>query len=418
MPLELPRAAALRTLAVGLAAVIAGFGSYVLLIFVSHGTSTADYADFAVFWSLTVTVGLGFFYPVEQETARSIAGATPGRGGMVRFVFSCAFALAVVTGMASLLLLTSGGTAYVGSSALVLALALSFFGYAVQFPVRGMMSGSHRTGAYSTVIALEGVLRIVLPALVLGAGIANAFSFALVVPIAAASSVLPAVLARDRSWLTFDRVLRLPYVGRLGRLIVAALSIQLILNSGTLIAKLVGGEGGAALTGQVLVCLSIARIPVFGYQVLQILYLPRLAAQWKAHDSVGARRTVAVAVGAALATGVVVIIGMLLLGPFVIGLLFGPDLVLSTGGIALVSLGVALFLVALVASDGTLAMGRHTIVIRSWVIAAAVSLVPALVVSDPLLRVASPLIVGSSVALIQLGASLVRAIRSERATAS
>ncbi|MBM7473298.1 lipopolysaccharide biosynthesis protein [Subtercola frigoramans] len=410
----MPRAAALRTLVVGLAAVIAGFGSYVLLIFVSQGTSTADYADFAVFWSLTVTVGLGFFYPVEQETARSIAGVSDGRGGLVRFVFLCAFVIAVATGLVALLLLTPAAGGYLGSGGLVLALVLSFFGYAVQFPVRGMMSGSRRTTSYSAIIALEGALRVVLPAIILAAGIAGSFSFALVVPVAAAVSVLPAVLSRDRSWLAFDRIRTGLYAGRLARLIVAALSIQLILNSGTLIARFVGGESGAALTGQILVCITIARIPVFGYQVLQILYLPRLAREWQLHQLSAARRTVLVAVGVSVAAGVAIVVGMVLLGPWVIGLLFGADRVLSEGGIALVSLGVAVFLIALIMSDGTLAMGRHTVVIRSWVIAAAAAVAPVLVIADPLLRVTSPLIVGSSVALIQLGASMVQAMKSER----
>ncbi|MEA9984428.1 hypothetical protein [Subtercola sp. RTI3] len=422
MPPPASRATLARTAIVALAAVVAGIGSYVLLIFVSHGTSTSEYANFAVFWSLTVTIGLGFFYPVEQESARSIAGTQPGarpggRGGMARFVLLCGAALALVTSLAALLLFTPGGAAYIGSPALVVALILSFVGYAVQFPVRGMMSGSHRTTTYSAIIAVEGMLRILLPALILFAGFSGAFSFALVVPVAAAVSILPALLGRDRSWWGFSALSPRLFAGHLARLIVAALSIQLILNSGTLVAKVVGGTGSEALTGQILVCLSIARIPVFVYQVLQILYLPRLAGQWKARDLHGARRTLLAAIGAAAAVGLVIVAGMSVLGPFVIGLLFGADRVLSVGGIVLVSVGVGVFLTALVASDGSLALGRHSVVIRSWAIAAVAAAATVVVVGDPLLRVTCPLIIGSSIALIQLVAGLARTIRARSTTA-
>jgi O-antigen/teichoic acid export membrane protein len=93
---------------------------------------------------------------------------------------------------------------------------------------------------------------------------------------------------------------------------------------------------------------------------------------------------------------------MLFLGPWVTALLFGPKLVLSTTGILLVSVGVALFLVALVASDGALAIGRHSLVLRSWLVA-LVAVVPITVVADgTLLRATIPLIVGASIAALQL----------------
>jgi hypothetical protein len=188
----------------------------------------------------------------------------------------------------------------------------------------------------------------------------------------------------------------------IGRLIVAAFSIQLLLNSGTLLARGFADGDDAALAGQILACLSIARIPVFAYQVLQILYLPRLASQWKTGAFDAVRTTLFVAGSAAIAVGAAVVGGMVLLGGWVTALLFGPDLVLSTAGIALVSSGVAIFIVALVMSDGAVALGSHTLVVRSWVVALLCAVPVAVVADDLLLRVTLPFIVGSLAALVQL----------------
>ncbi|TIH37799.1 hypothetical protein D4765_07235 [Subtercola vilae] len=388
---------------------MAGFGSYVLLVVVARGTAStpAEYSNFAVFWSLTVTIGLGFFYPLEQETARSIAGTKPVEGGrMARYVVTCGGALAVVTSILALVLLTPWGVSYIGEPGLVVALVLSFVGYAVQYPIRGLMSGSHRTTHYSAILAVEGALRIGLPLGVLIVGIHSALPFAFVVPLAAAASVLPVFIQRDRSWLRYDRVRPALFNSRLARLVIAALSIQLILNSGTLLAKALGDPATDSLTGQILNCLSIARVPVFAYQVVQILYLPRLAAQWKSNDVRGVKQTLMVAIGAALAIGVVLTVGMVWLGPWVLSLLFGSALVLSGQGILLVSLGVAVFLIALVTSDGSLALGLHSLVIRSWALGVVAAAVPVLLLHDDVARVTAPLIVGASVALVQLAVGL------------
>lgn len=402
-----------RSGTVGLAAVASGVGSYVLLIVVSQNSSAESYAHFAIFWSLTVTIGLGFYYPLEQETAREVAGSPrDSRGALARFAFGSGGILTLVAGLGALLLLTPPGVGYIGDSTLAFALIASFVAYAVQFPLRGLLSGSGKTSAYSGVIAVEGVLRVALPLLLIAIGLTSTFAFAMVVGVAALLAVVPALISRDRSWLLRGQAVPQLYLSRVGRLVIAAFSIQLLLNSGVLLTGLFASAGEAALAGQILACLSIARIPVFGYQVLQILYLPKLAAHWKSNDRRDVRQVLSVALGAAIGAGVLIIGGMALLGQWAIGLLFDASLVLSQGGIVLVSLGVALFIPALVASDGALAIGRHTLVLRSWLIAVACAALPAIFIEDTLTRVATPLIIGSLVAFVLLVAGIFRAYRA------
>lgn len=412
MQSSVARQTAIRSGIVGLAAVLSGIGSYALLIIVSKHTDEAQYADFAIFWSLTVTIGLGFYYPVEQETAREVAGsARSANGGLVRFVLGIGGALTLVTGLGALALFTPAGQDYIGSPGLVIALIASFAAYGIQFPLRGILSGAQRTTAYSSVIAVEGVLRIALPLLLVLIGITSTTAFSLVVAVAALGAVVPALLFPDRSWLGYGHASAQTFLSRIARLVVAAFSIQLLLNSGVLLARAFGGPEDAGLAGQILACLSIARIPVFGYQVLQIMYLPRLSMQWKKHNSHAVRSVLGIALGAALAVGVILIVGMALLGHWLTSQLFDASLVLPQNGVLLVSLGVAMFIPALVASDGAIAIGRHTLVLRSWLVAVLCAAVPLLFIDDTLLRVTMPLIVGSAVALVQLLGGIIRSYR-------
>ena len=414
MPSHVAGGAALRAAIVGAAAILSGVGSYVLLIVVSRSTTELEYSEFAVFWSLTVTIGLGFYYPLEQETAREVSGRPDSSvGGMARFVLSVGGVVTIVTALLALLLFTPAGLDYIGAPGLVIALIASFAAYAVQFPLRGLLSGSGSTTSYSSVIAVEGLLRVALPVLLVLLGFHSPVAFALVVAAAAILAVVPALAQRDRSWLRHAPATASVFASQAARLIVAAFSIQLLLNSGTLLAKGVAEASNPALAGQILACLSIARIPVFAYQVMQILYLPRLSAAWKAGEFGVVRRTLAIALGAAVVVGLLVVGVMSTLGQWATGLLFGPDLVLSLPGMLLVTAGVAIFIIALVASDGALATGGHTLVLRSWGIAAACAVLVAVLVSDVLLRVTLPLILGAGVALTLLLVGLVLRYRSE-----
>ncbi|TAJ49304.1 MAG: hypothetical protein EPO52_03250 [Herbiconiux sp.] len=309
------------------------------------------------------------------------------------------------------MLFTPLGLAFIGLPGLVIALIASFIAYAVQFPLRGLLSGSGLTTTYSGVIATEGLLRIVLPLALALLGVTNPVVFAFVVAVAAAVAVVPALLGSDRSWLVHTAPRRRVFASQAGRLIVAALSIQLLLNSSTLLAKAVAEGSDGVLAGQILTCLSIARIPIFVYQVAQILYLPRLAGEWTKGELRSVRRTLAIALAAAVVVGVLITGGMATLGPWITSLLFGPDLVLSLQGTVLVSAGVAFFMVAVVASDGAVALGAHTLVLRSWVVAVLCAIPVALFAGDLLLRVTGPFIVGALAAFLQLIAGVVHRYR-------
>jgi O-antigen/teichoic acid export membrane protein len=398
-------------LTVAASAVVSGIGSYVLLIVVAKNVSATAYAEFAVFWSIAVTVGLGAYYPVEQETARDFAGRERRPGGRLRRVaFGFAAILtAVLVAAAVVLLAFPAAVSFVGSAGLLLALGVAFLGYTAQFPARGILSGARITDGYASIVSLEGVLRIALPLGVALLGFTDPAVFALTVGVAAALSAGPAALRRFRVDGSPDARMT-AFSSRALRLIVAALAIQLLLNSGVLIARSLDGAE-PALAGQILTSLSIARIPVFAYQALQVLYMPRLAAAWKAGDHGAARRTILFVAGAIVLVGVVAVLGMFWLGPWAIGLFFTPELVLATGPLVLLTAGVSVFLLAQALSDAALACGGHTVLVSTWIGAAIVAGVSVALIPDPALRAVAPLLIGSAVAVASFSVFLVTRLR-------
>ena len=391
--------------AVVASALMSGVGSYVLIIIVAKSVSTDAYAQFAVFWSIAAVVGLGVYFPIEQETARDFAGRErAARGRLRRVAFGFAgLVSAILVALSLALLAAPAGVEFIGSPALIVALCVAYLGYFIQFPTRGLLSGAHHAGGYAVVVSTEGIVRIAFAALVALAaatipGLADPAVFALAVGVAAALSALPAFLRRFRVSEAPHGAFG-PFSSRASQLIAAAFAIQLLINSSVLIARGFA-ETDATLAGQLLSTLAIARIPVFMYQVVQVLYMPHLASAWKRGAVADARRTVVLVAAGVAAIGVLTVGGMLWLGPWVIGLFFTPELVLAAGPLFLLTTGVALFLLAQALSDAALACGGHTVLLGTWLAAAAAAVVSIFLTPDSTARTVVPLVVGSAVACL------------------
>ena len=157
---------------VGLSALVSGVGIYALLILVARNLELADYSDFSFYWALAITVGLGVYFPLEQETAREQAGSTPAKTRPLARTVATVSAVVTAAIMLPLALLLPFAQALI-SPAVVLAIGASAIAFGVQFPVRGLLSGGGHTTAYSAVIGLEGLLRVILPGALVLAGLAR-----------------------------------------------------------------------------------------------------------------------------------------------------------------------------------------------------------------------------------------------------
>jgi O-antigen/teichoic acid export membrane protein len=186
-------------------------------------------------------------------------------------------------------------------------------------------------------------------------------------------------------------------------LIVGAVALQTLLYGAVLVARVLAPSADPAAAGQLLAAVTVTRIPVFLFQSMEALVVPRIAELAVRGDSRGllvAVRRLLTLVGC---LAVLSLTGSALLGPEVVSLLFGEGYDVSRGTMTLLGLGTGVFMLAVASSDVTVSLRGHRQVAIGWVVGLAAGALSVLLVQDFLLKVTVPLIVGSAVAACLLG---------------
>jgi O-antigen/teichoic acid export membrane protein len=161
-------------------------------------------------------------------------------------------------------------------------------------------------------------------------------------------------------------------LGFAGAVLVIMVSEQAILNSGVLIVKV--DTGSDSLAALIFAVLMIARAPLQLFQAVSTTLLPHLTRlivteQEEAREGEFGR-SVRVTVAACLGFGAVTVAGVLIAGPAVMRLLFGPEFDYDRGGLAMVAAGMGLYLAATTLNQAVLAQGRSRVASGSWAVSA------------------------------------------------
>jgi O-antigen/teichoic acid export membrane protein len=170
-------------------------------------------------------------------------------------------------------------------------------------------------------------------------------------------------------------------------LAVAAIQLaeQALLNAAILTA---GAAAGTATAGLVFNALLVARAPLFLFQSVQTSLLPHLSGLEATAGSAAFGRAVRVTLLAIAGFAGAVALGLLALGPFAMGLVFGDGDSYGRVGLAVVAVGMGFHLGAGTLNQAALARGRARPAAVAWLVSAAAFvawlLVPA--IGDQLLR--------------------------------
>jgi O-antigen/teichoic acid export membrane protein len=179
-------------------------------------------------------------------------------------------------------------------------------------------------------------------------------------------------------------------LARGGRFAVAVLCImvaeQTLLNGGVLIADIDATD--AAVAGFVFNALLIARAPLQLFQAVQGSLLPHLAGLEATQGRDEFNKAIRITILAIAAFAGAVAIGLLILGPFAMDVLFSDDMTFGRLGLAAVALGMGAHLAAGTLNQAALARGRARAAAFSWLAAAVLFVVWMLlpVVADELTR--------------------------------
>ncbi|WP_441245637.1 lipopolysaccharide biosynthesis protein [Kitasatospora sp. McL0602] len=360
---------------VAVGTVVLGAASYVHLAVAGHSLSTADMAGVSVLWTIVMSVGMGLFFPLEQELTRIVAARAVHQEGAAPVLRRAALLtggfLAAVVGLLAVFERPLADTFFHGDAQLVWALAGSFVGLALTFMTRGVLAGLGRFHAYGAQLAIDGGLRIVL-ALALGAlGPHSALAFSLILavsPLIAFALTLPVTV---RASLPGPPISWPDLLRGFGPLIGSTLLAQMMVNAVVLSTQLLAPTE-VALVAALLNALVLARVPLFVFAALQASLLSGLASVAATGDHGGFLRMLRKACLVVTVLSLCGAVPAVLIGPWLIRLLFAAPDVLTRFDFLWLSAGTLCYLLAQVLGQALIVLHRHRVQLASWLFGSAV----------------------------------------------
>ena len=373
------------------------------------------YGPVALLWAAIFLTSVVLFRAVEQTASREIA-ARLERGEDIRPV---ARSLArVVVALIALVVLVSAilwepitDRLFDGQAEFTAAFIVGVALYGVFYLVRGLCAGIGWFGGYSGTLVADGVARLVVAAPLLVSASAGWAVLAIVA--APAGGALVPLVGLRRRWQAIPEGREAPFsvrdALRFGAPVAAIATSDQILVNGAPLLVAVGGVGDTRAAGVVFAATMLVRAPVFVFQGVGAVLLPRLAATHAAGDRDGFNQAVARVAG-------ILGIGMLLLvplayvaGQWAMGAFYGDGFTATGADLAILTAGVAAYLVAATVAQGAIARGDAGAGGIAWAVAAAAFVALSLTLSGtPLHRVSVAFLIGSGIAAVLSTIALVR----------
>jgi O-antigen/teichoic acid export membrane protein len=394
-----------RILSIGIAST--GLFTFAYFAVASHVLPGAAYGAISLLWSVLFVVISVIYRPVEQllsrtiaqRRARGLAGRHPLR---VPLTVQASFA----AGFLALALALRGPIedAFDGSATLYWVFVGATVAYAASYFARGYLAGHQWFALYGGLVLFESVSRVCFPVAVavgLAAGQAPVALGILAAPLASLV-VVPWAIARharagsvheagpgpDASPRPPDRGRELTLragAGFAASVAVIQLAEQTLLNAAVLT---VAASASTALAGVVFNALLITRAPLQLFQSVQTSLLPHLSGLEATEGRAAFARAIRVTVLAIAGFAAAVALGLLLVGPPVMELVFGAGPDYGRAGLAVIALGMGLHLCAGTLNQAALARGHARAAAAAWLAAATafVAWMIAPLVDDQLLR--------------------------------
>jgi O-antigen/teichoic acid export membrane protein len=394
-----------RLLSVGIAAT--GLLTFAYFSIASHVLSAEAAQRLDVLWSVMFVVISVIYRPVEQLLSRTIAERRAH--GHARHPLRVP--LALQGGFALLFLVVALALheqlvhqVFDGYSALYWVLVVGTLAYAGSYFARGWLAGHQFFGLFGALVLMESTSRICF-ALAVALGLASGQT-AVALGIAAAPLlslvVVPAAFARSARErggaqagpITVDEAdaalagpgtegvqevaahdeLSLSRGGRFALWVSGImLSEQTLLNASVLTVDALSPD--KALAGIVFNVMLIARAPLQLFQAIQTSLLPHLTGLEAREGHTAFAHAVRLTLRAVAAFAAAVALGLLVIGPFVMGhILFGQHYTYNRVGLALVGLGMGMHLASGTLNQAALARNRARAAALCWLAAAVVFL--------------------------------------------
>ncbi len=383
-------------MAIILGTIVSAISVYVFQVVAGRMLGTDGFAPIGVMWTAMFLVVTVLFLPVEQYITRhlTIAGGhyEYDRSGLALVGGTIAIGIALGVGF----VVGNLDRFFGGSSVFALVMFVNLSGRGLLVVARGFLAGRRRFHAYGAAIAIEGVAMVILAIIV---AVAHPTTLAFAV----AMSLGPLTVMLVRPFSGGQRGAPLPNtmsqgIGFLVPLVIATGASQVVLSVGPIVVGFVGGT--AAAISVFFITFTLFRGPVTSSYNLVARVLPdftALAASGKQHRlSAWASR---LGLGG---IAVVIVFGISgwLLGPAVVGFLYGSKFQPSAHLAALGAAGVGAALIALFLNQIYIARGETGRLAVIWMVALAVAGVCLIAYQpEPMIRVGTAFVVGEVTAM-------------------
>lgn len=383
-------------MAIILGTVVSAVGVYVFQVVAGRTLGTDEFAPIGVMWTVMFLAFTVLLLPVEQYITRhlTISGGHYGHDRSGIALVGGTIVTAVVLGVGFVVM--NLDRFFNGSWLFALVMFVNLGGRGLLAVARGFMAGRRRFHAYGAAIAIEGGVLVAL-------GIIAAVAHPTTLAFAVAMSLGPLSVMLVRPFSGGHRGSPLAAtasqgIGFLAPLIIATGASQMVLSVGPIVVGFVGGT--AAAISVFFITFTLFRGPVTSSYNLVARVLPNftaLAASGEQHRlSAWAGRLGLIGVGATIVFGTT---GWLL-GPTVVGFLYGTEFQPSAHLASLGAAGVGAALIALFLNQIYIARGETGRLATVWLTSLAAAGTCLIVFQpEPLIRVGTAFLVGEVTAM-------------------
>jgi O-antigen/teichoic acid export membrane protein len=413
-PAEAAVSRQIGAVAVGLA--VLGVASFAFISLSGRALGPDVFAPLGTLWVLINAAGPALFQPLEQELGRGISHARElGTGARPLFVRGAALAAVTLLAAGVFLALAQGPLAdqvFQGRSMLVLALFVGLAGLAAEHVTRGAFAGAGAFGRYGWQLGMDGAFRLGGAVLLIVVGVGTVGPYALVL---AGAPVIAVALTAARLGPalqpgppeTTRRV-----AGALGLLTAGSVLSQVVVNAPAVIANVLAGPAEQARAGVFISVLVLTRVPLFLFAAIQAAFLPGLAALAARDARRDFVRRVGTIVGLVSALGLAGLLVVLAVGPWLVELVYGPDYQSTRSDLWPLAAGAGLFMIGSALAQTLISLRAYAASVAGW-LAGTVALALGLTLHLRLeQRVGLAFFLGTAVAVVVLGALLLRRVRA------
>ena len=364
------------TVSIGGGLLVNGVTAYIFITISSRDLGAEAYSPVALLWALSFLLGIGFFLPLEQETARIVAsrvGRGEGVGPVVRLAGQLGGALALFLLVISLVSRQWFTNEFFnGETTLFIGLLLVVAGLGTAHLVKGTLAGLGRFNGYARYIIGEGVGRLLLVGAVLAFTTKSVGAYGLAIGLAPFLGILIATTKQKEVFTPGPKAKVGDLSRALGSLLVASVATALVLNASPLAVQILATDQEIDESGKFLNALLVARVPLFFFQAVQAALLPRLSGLAGQEKFLELWRELKRLLSLVVGLGAAAVLFMGLLGPQIVVFAFGEEFRVSHGDMALLACSSAGLMIALSLTQALIACKAQGRMATAWVVGVGV----------------------------------------------